>query len=104
MTVEELHAEMQAGFAKIENRFKRGDAKFARFRAAIKREMREVTREVMREMKRHEDALRTHFDVMVESMQDSVKIVARSHRSPRGAAGRSRQTHHASRRHATHLS
>jgi len=58
MTIEELHAEMQAGFAKIDNRFKTVEA---RFRA---------------EMKREGKAIRVHFDVMVEKMQESVKLVA----------------------------
>ena len=62
MTIEELHAEMQAGFARIENRFKKVEA---RMRAELKRELN-----------RHENTLRTHFDVMVEKMQDSVKLVA----------------------------
>jgi type I site-specific restriction endonuclease len=51
MTIEELHAEMQAGFKKVE----------ARIRA---------------DMKRHEEAIRTHFDLMVEKMQESVKLIA----------------------------
>jgi hypothetical protein len=58
MTIEELHAEMQAGFAKIENRFKKLEAK------------------IRTDMKRHEEVIRTHFDLMVEKMQDSVKLVA----------------------------
>jgi hypothetical protein len=61
MTIEELHAEMLAGFTKLENRFKKGDARFDRFRA---------------EMKREGKAIRIHFDVMVEKMQESVKLVA----------------------------
>jgi len=58
MTIEELHAEMQAGFAKIENRFKKLEAK------------------IRADMKRQEEAIRTHFDVMAEKMQESVKLVA----------------------------
>jgi len=111
MTIEELHAEMQTGFAKIENRFEGIDQRldgidqrldgvdqrldgvdkrmdgvdkrmdgvdkrmggidkgFKSLKAGIRADMR-------RELKRHEDALRTHFDVMVERMQESVKIVA----------------------------
>jgi len=56
MTIEKLHAEMQAGFAKIENRFKKLEAK------------------IRADMKRQEEAIRTHFDVMAEKMP--VKLVA----------------------------
>jgi hypothetical protein len=69
MTIEELHAEMLAGFTRIENRFEDVDERFEKFEARIRAEMK-------REMKRHEDSLRTHFDVMVERMQESVKVVA----------------------------
>jgi hypothetical protein len=55
MTLEELHAEMVARFAKVEKKLE------ASFRA---------------EMKREGQAIRTHFDVMVEKMQESVKLVA----------------------------
>jgi len=58
MTIDELHAEMLAGFTKIEKRFKIVEATF---RAELKREGK---------------AIRTHFDVMVEKMQESVKLVA----------------------------
>jgi hypothetical protein len=61
MTIDELHTEMLAGLTKLENRFKRSDARFDRFRA---------------EMKREGKAIRIHFDVMVEKMQESVKLVA----------------------------
>ena len=93
MTVEELHAEMQAGFARIENRIETGEAGIRAEMSDLKRDLKrdlkselkrdlkrelsqEFRRELTRELQRHEAALRTHFDVMVERMQDSVKIVA----------------------------
>jgi hypothetical protein len=65
MTIEELHAEMQAGFTTIENRFTKIENRFKKLEARIRADM-----------KRHEEAIRSHFDVMVEKMQDSVKLVA----------------------------
>lgn len=104
MTIEELHGEMQAGFEQIENRLKdvdkrldgvdkrfdRVDKQFEdvdkRFQDVDKR-FEDVDKrfkslaagiraDLKRELKRHEDTLRTHFNVMVERMQESVKIVA----------------------------
>jgi len=104
MTIEELHGEMQAGFEQIENRLKdvdkrldgvdkrfdRVDKQFEdvdkRFQD-VDRRFEDVDKRVKglaagiradlkRELKRHEDTLRTHFNVMVERMQESVKIVA----------------------------
>ena len=104
MTIEELHGEMQAGFEQIENRLKdvdkrldgvdkrfdRVDKQFEdvdkRFQD-VDRRFQDVDKrfkslaagiraDLKRELKRHEDTLRTHFNVMVERMQESVKIVA----------------------------
>jgi len=104
MTIEELHGEMQAGFEQIENRLKdvdkrldgvdkrfdRVDKQFEdvdkRFQD-VDRRFEDVDKrfkslaagiraDLKRELKRHEDTLRTHFNVMVERMQESVKIVA----------------------------
>lgn len=104
MTIEELHGEMQAGFEQIENRlmdvdkrldgvdkrFDRVDKQFEdvdkRFQD-VDRRFEDVDKrfkslaagiraDLKRELKRHEDTLRTHFNVMVERMQESVKIVA----------------------------
>jgi archaellum component FlaC len=104
MTIEELHGEMQAGFERIENRLKdvdkrldgvdkrfdRVDKQFEdvdkRFQD-VDRRFEDVDKrfkslaagiraDLKRELKRHEDTLRTHFNVMVERMQESVKIVA----------------------------
>ena len=104
MTIEELHGEMQAGFEQIENRLKdvdkrldgvdkrfdRVDKQFEdvdkRFQDVDKR-FEDVDKrfkslaagiraDLKRELKRHEDTLRTHFNVMVERMLESVKIVA----------------------------
>jgi len=104
MTIEELHGEMQAGFEQIENRLKdvdkrldgvdkrfdRVDKQFEdvdkRFQDVDKR-FEDVDKrfkslaagiraDLKRELKRHEDTLRTHFNVTVERMQESVKIVA----------------------------
>ena len=104
MTIEELHGEMQAGFERIENRLKDVDKRLdgvdKRFDRVDKRfqdvdrRFQDVDRrfedvdkrfkslaagiraDLKRELKRHEDTLRTHFNVTVERMQESVKIVA----------------------------
>ena len=90
MTIEELHGEMQAGFERIENRLKdvdkrldgvdkrfdRVDKQFEDVDKRFKSLAAGIRADLKRELKRHEDTLRTHFNVTVERMQESVKIVA----------------------------
>ena len=61
MTIDDLRAEMRQGFKKIDERFSGVDGEFEGLRAEIKAEGEKTRR---------------HFDVMVEKMQESVKLVA----------------------------
>ena len=56
-------------FEDVDKRFEDVDKRFKSLAAGIRADLK-------RELKRHEDTLRTHFNVMVERMQESVKIVA----------------------------
>jgi archaellum component FlaC len=86
VTIDELRTEMLAGFANngdrfatiddrfatIDDRFKKVDDEFAKVRAEIT-----MSAETIRaEIKREGETTRRHFDIMVEKISDSVKIVA----------------------------
>ncbi len=79
MTIEELHTEMRAGFERIENRFQGVDKRFGgvdtRFDGLEKR-IKNLEARIRAQIKREGKAIRTHFDVMVEKMHESVKLVA----------------------------
>ena len=86
MTIDDLRSEMRGGFEKVDQRFKNVDAKFARLRTETRRGFKKVDdgfnavdrefEKLRAEMKADGERTRRHFDVMVERMQQSVKIVA----------------------------
>jgi hypothetical protein len=61
MTTDDLRTEMRKGFKKVDERFNGVYGEFEKLRA---------------EMKAEGEKTRLHFDVMVEKMQESVKLVA----------------------------
>ena len=58
MTPDELHATMQAEFKQV------------------RQEIQEIKKEIKKEIKEEGKTTRRHFDIMVEKVNDSVKIVA----------------------------
>ena len=89
MTLDEIYSELRDGFKKVDRAFARSDDKFAtiddRFAtidakfAKIDDEFTKVHAEfatLRLEMKAEGETTRRHFDVMVEKITDSVKIVA----------------------------
>ena len=61
MTADDLRTEMRKGFKKVDERFNGVYGEFEKLRAEMKAEGERTCR---------------HFDVMVEKMQESVKLVA----------------------------
>jgi len=67
--VDKRFQDVDRRFQDVDRRFEDVDKRFKSLAAGIRADLK-------RELKRHEDTLRTHFNVMVERMQESVKIVA----------------------------
>ena len=67
--VDKRFQDVDRRFEDVDKRFEDVDKRFKSLAAGIRADLK-------RELKRHEDTLRTHFNVMVERMQESVKIVA----------------------------
>jgi len=67
--VDKRFQDVDKRFQDVDRRFEDVDKRFKSLAAGIRADLK-------RELKRHEDTLRTHFNVMVERMQESVKIVA----------------------------
>ena len=67
--VDKRFQDVDRRFQDVDRRFEDVDKRFKSLAAGIRTDLK-------RELKRHEDTLRTHFNVMVERMQESVKIVA----------------------------
>jgi hypothetical protein len=61
-TIQELRAEMVAGFTRLENQFHA--------------DVKSVEKKLRAEMKSEGKTTRRYFEVMVEKMQESVKLVA----------------------------
>jgi len=67
--VDKRFQDVDRRFQDVDRRFEDVDKRFKSLAAGIRTDLK-------RELKHHEDTLRTHFNVMVERMQESVKIVA----------------------------
>jgi len=67
--VDKRFQDVDRRFEDVDKRFEDVDKRFKSLAAGIRADLK-------RELKRHEDTLRTHFNVTVERMQESVKIVA----------------------------
>lgn len=67
--VDKRFQDVDRRFEDVDKRFEDVDKRFKSLAAGIRADLK-------RELKRHEDTLRTHFNVMVERMLESVKIVA----------------------------
>jgi chromosome segregation ATPase len=89
MTIDELRTEMATGFATIDKRFESNDARLnsmnARFDAmdarfdAMDARFQRVDEEFVKvraQIKAEGETTRRHFEIMVEKITDSVKIVA----------------------------
>ena len=85
MTNDELRTEMVDSFDDVAAAFTNVGA-----------EMVEALSRILETIKADGETTRRHFDVMVEKMSDSVKIVAEATRSSHGASGQSRETAEAS--------
>ena len=100
MSTDDLRTEMRDGFEKVDQRFKKVDHEFAEVRSEMREGFKRIDErfngvygefigvygefsrvygefEKLRgEMKAEGEKTRRHFDVMVERMQESVKLVA----------------------------
>ena len=90
MTIEELHATVVDGFRRVDERFAANDERFARIDeqfGELRQEIRQEIHEGMREfrgaievrLREQEEAIRRHFDVMVEKVEAAVRVVAEGH-------------------------
>jgi hypothetical protein len=68
MTTDDLRTEMRKGFKKVDERFNRVDERFNGVYGEFEK--------LRAEMKAEGEKTRLHFDVMVEKMQESVRLVA----------------------------
>jgi septation ring formation regulator EzrA len=82
MTLDELQTEMRDGFKKVEERFKENGERFSKIDdrfSKIDHRLETIEAELLNvraEIKSEGESTRRHFDMMVEKMADSVKIVA----------------------------
>lgn len=86
MSIEDVRTEMRdefekvhQRFEKVDQRFKKVDQQFAKLRSDIRKAFRTVDErfhKLQAEMKSEGERTRRHFDVMVEKMRESVKLVA----------------------------
>jgi hypothetical protein len=76
MTLEELHATVVEGFTKVDERF---DAFRQEIRQEIGGQMGQFRGEFEGRLREEHEAMRRHFDVMVERVEAAVRIVAEGH-------------------------
>jgi predicted nucleic acid-binding Zn-ribbon protein len=77
--VDQQFEKVDQQFEKVDKRFKRVDQQFAKLRSDMWKAFRTVDErfhKLQAEMKAEGERTRRHFDVMVEKMQESVKLVA----------------------------
>ena len=89
MTIDELRTEMQSGFKKVDERFNEIDGRFNKIDErssqvddnfkSIDKQFKKIDDEfakIRAEMKAEGETTRRHFDIVGESIRDSVQIVA----------------------------